>query len=1031
MKIRLTLLALAATAAIFAQPSTTTLVGPVYDAFGQLYGGSMLVQGQVKTNVGYVVAGTTRTVFITSGAVSLSLVPNDTSLPSGTAYLVTFSNGDKWTCTVPTSGMSIPFVNTGSNGGSCTPNAGLSLPFYQFQSISGDVTITPGSPSSTVNLVGGQAAANVASATQSVSAATSANTPSTIVKRDGSGNFSGGLNGNASTATALAAAPAVCSGISFATGVSVSGAAYCNPGNINVALFDASPALSCSSATSHDNQTAANAAIAYAASIGGGTVTFPANGKCYFNSYYHPSSGSNSQNILNVPFSYNVTIDWNGATPYLGNGISTGSILIADGIYVDSQLIANLGNYCSILPSTRGQWYVDLNGSCGSYTFNAGDAVYLQSGSVVMGTPFNSEMNMVSYISGSRMYLTYPTSHAYVNDNVNPFGIVDAEALTLHNFIVKGLRTPAQFRAGILALVQSVHTRLEDSILRTAPDVEQFVTGYNRDYVFRDLVSSVIDPGHQFQGSNAMSEIVFDHVIMNCYTTGDDRLGGSSDQLTFTEGSADWNISKSRFTGNCGSGNNGSDNTEGLRIVSSEFDLNMTTTEFGLASAVTDLDIESSVFKFQDATTLKHDMFLGGVDCKFLNNTIYASGPAGLSSIAFNKALSGCQISGNTGAFVGNGYEFGDSSGGGHGFVFSGNTFTGSGASWGVAVDNNGSVTQGATITGNSISGFAVGVDVSSLTNEGNYEISKNNLNGNTAAYSPSTLLPVSGVVHADASGHTSASAVSLPTDVSGALPCANTPALTGDATTSAGSCATTVATVGASTAANIHTAEQAANAATNADTPSTLVKRDSSGNFSAGTVNLAGLNLNAVSGSTMTLQTNGVTKLTIQTAGNAYITTPVSLELGTTTDEATFIEQNAANVWQVATSAYTSAWAPVTNNANPMGVTNTAGACTLCASYVGAYSFRPNSTQTVVAGSVSGQLTGTMPDQGASGRKVYLVLSALNGTATYTFPQNFTNTPGIFAPSTALAATVTTLSTTGVTITGGGLSGVVILEGF
>jgi hypothetical protein len=38
-----------------------------------------------------------------------------------------------------------------------------------------------------------------------------------------------------------------------------------------------------------------------------------------------------------------------------------------------------------------------------------------------------------------------------------------------------------------------------------------------------------------------------------------------------------------------------------------------------------------------------------------------------------------------------------------------------------------------------------------------------------------------------------------------------------------------TVVTVGGSTAANIHTAEQLANAATSANTPSTIVERDSS----------------------------------------------------------------------------------------------------------------------------------------------------------------------------------------------------------
>ena len=71
-------------------------------------------------------------------------------------------------------------------------------------SLSGDVT---GTQSATVvSLVGGQSAASVASAVIEVAAATSANTPSTLVLRDGSGNFSAGtitanLTGTATNAT--------------------------------------------------------------------------------------------------------------------------------------------------------------------------------------------------------------------------------------------------------------------------------------------------------------------------------------------------------------------------------------------------------------------------------------------------------------------------------------------------------------------------------------------------------------------------------------------------------------------------------------------------------------------------------------------------------------------------------------------------------------------------------------------------------------------------------------------------------------
>lgn len=62
---------------------------------------------------------------------------------------------------------------------------------------------------------------------------------------------------------------------------------------------------------------------------------------------------------------------------------------------------------------------------------------------------------------------------------------------------------------------------------------------------------------------------------------------------------------------------------------------------------------------------------------------------------------------------------------------------------------------------------------------------------------------------------------------------------LTGDITAGpgSGSQVATVAFVGGSSAANVHLAELAANAATSANTVSTIVKRDGSGNFSAGTI--------------------------------------------------------------------------------------------------------------------------------------------------------------------------------------------------
>lgn len=84
--------------------------------------------------------------------------------------------------------------------------------------------------------------------------------------------------------------------------------------------------------------------------------------------------------------------------------------------------------------------------------------------------------------------------------------------------------------------------------------------------------------------------------------------------------------------------------------------------------------------------------------------------------------------------------------------------------------------------------------------------------------------------------------------------------ALTGDVTASGpGSAAATVASVGGSTAANVHAAELLANAATSANTASAIVKRDASGNFSAGTITatLSGNASTATSATTATTATN------------------------------------------------------------------------------------------------------------------------------------------------------------------------------
>ena len=97
---------------------------------------------------------------------------------------------------------------------------------------------------------------------------------------------------------------------------------------------------------------------------------------------------------------------------------------------------------------------------------------------------------------------------------------------------------------------------------------------------------------------------------------------------------------------------------------------------------------------------------------------------------------------------------------------------------------------------------------------------------------------------------------------------------LSGDVTNVAN--AVTVATVGTSTAANIHSAELAANAATSANTASTIVKRDAAGSFSAGAITASG----------------AITS----TGGNVGITAPIANALKLTIKNTFFDDSNATN---------------------------------------------------------------------------------------------------------------------------------------
>lgn len=128
--------------------------------------------------------------------------------------------------------------------------------------------------------------------------------------------------------------------------------------------------------------------------------------------------------------------------------------------------------------------------------------------------------------------------------------------------------------------------------------------------------------------------------------------------------------------------------------------------------------------------------------------------------------------------------------------------------------------------------------------------------------------------------------------------------ALTGDVSASgSGSVSSTVNSVGGSTATNVHNAELLANAATNANTASTIVKRDASGNFTAGTITTKGSVFTDSGSNTVSLQaptavgTSYVLKLPtgVASSGGQVLTSDTSGNLSWTTPSTTATPSGSA----------------------------------------------------------------------------------------------------------------------------------------
>lgn len=89
------------------------------------------------------------------------------------------------------------------------------------------------------------------------------------------------------------------------------------------------------------------------------------------------------------------------------------------------------------------------------------------------------------------------------------------------------------------------------------------------------------------------------------------------------------------------------------------------------------------------------------------------------------------------------------------------------------------------------------------------------------------------------------------------------------------------------------------------------------------------------------------------------------------------------------------------------------------------------SSAQVTVNGSSSGTVVFSELIQSTSYKKVIAFCNALSGTASYSFPTPFTKTPVVLSTAGLASTLVTSLFTTGATVTGSGSTGVLFIEGY
>lgn len=230
--------------------------------------------------------------------------------------------------------------------------------------------------------------------------ATSSNTSSTIVLRDGSGNFSCGtitaaLNGNATTATSLAANPTDCGANTFATTIDAQGNLTCASVSLTAAVSGILPI-----ANGGTGQATANAALnaLLPSQTGNNTKVLQTDGTN--TSWATAASGAVTSVALTAPSAFTVSGSPVTSSGTLALSYSGTAIPVSSGGTGATTLIAGFVKASGTSAFTTESTVQPTEGGTGLNSFSTGDTLYANAANSLTRLSACADGQVIKYLSG-------------------------------------------------------------------------------------------------------------------------------------------------------------------------------------------------------------------------------------------------------------------------------------------------------------------------------------------------------------------------------------------------------------------------------------------------------------------------------------------------------------------------------------------------------------------------------------------------------------------------------------------------------